>query len=364
MIYRSLLILFFLVTICPWLEAYGFTSFQDEKSLRAWFPNGSLFDAGTVDRGAIILHRFTITNPRTQPVTLKIGHPSCSCTTARLLGGKVLRPKERRIIEVGLNTSRGGERRGVVPIEISQPKINVILEIRATISNAVEILPEKVSFGQLHKGDTEYRMLRIRHITSPKKKLSIRAVEPQVNFLRVVPTGPTRMVRKISKVAAVFQQDFKVIMDTNNVPEGHFWSEIYIEELADGIRMGLINVPVKCVLLPDIRAIPSTLFVIVRTNDERKKVHRLITFEFAEGIKPVGVAEVRCTGIDDLSWTGSFHLKSEKSYRLEISFPVPRDKKFDSAIEIDFKIGDKKDFCTVTVPIRIIKMNTQKAPDN
>lgn len=125
-------------------------------------PSG--YNFGTVARGALLHHRFPMTNIYAVPLTVSAS-VSCGCVTAVPVP-QVLQPRETGALEITMDTTRfTGQKTVTVSVTVSHPQFwsTTALTIQAVCRGDVELVPAQAAFGAVPVGQSAYRDLVVRY---------------------------------------------------------------------------------------------------------------------------------------------------------------------------------------------------------
>jgi hypothetical protein len=154
-----------LLTIVPPIPAqdqptgWAAKLFRDEKGQ---IPSG--YDFKTVAKGAMLLHRFPVTNPYAVPLSIST-KVSCGCVTATP-NPQVLQPKETGYLDISMDTTRfSGQKTVNVEVNVMHPQFwsTTSLTIQAVCRGDVELAPAQAVFGAIPIGQAATRELVVRY---------------------------------------------------------------------------------------------------------------------------------------------------------------------------------------------------------
>lgn len=144
-----------------------FTAAQGSRGDDAWAT--ALFaergvDFGAVPRGAVLSHRFTLTNRTNELVNVLDVRASCGCTTGRAAANTIA-PGESTVIEAQMDT------RNFVGVKVTNLIITLVtaggrqaevrLVVRSNILSDIVLNPGTLSFGAVARGQTAQQVLTI-----------------------------------------------------------------------------------------------------------------------------------------------------------------------------------------------------------
>jgi hypothetical protein len=113
-------------------------------------------DFGSVPRGQVLTHSFSVKNNTGQTVTISNVRPSCMlCTSATALKGQ-LKPGEETAVVVRMDSGKFiGVKTVYVYVTFSEPQYEEVrLWIQANSRDDINVTPEAIAFGRIKRGDT------------------------------------------------------------------------------------------------------------------------------------------------------------------------------------------------------------------
>jgi hypothetical protein len=129
-------------------------------------PNGHNF--GTVPKGAMLQHRFPITNIYAVPLSITC-RVSCTCVTVTPMT-QILQPKESAVIDISMDTLRfNGQKEVTVTVDVrhydQRPQFwsDATLTIRGFCRGDVDLAPAQAVFGIVPVGQQGARELQVRY---------------------------------------------------------------------------------------------------------------------------------------------------------------------------------------------------------
>jgi hypothetical protein len=125
-------------------------------------PSG--YDFKSVPKGAMLQHRFPMTNPYAVPLTVTTT-VSCGCTTATPVP-QILQPRESGSLDITMDTTRfNGQKTVTVYVTVSHPQFwsTATLTIQAVCRGDVELAPAQAVFGVVPVGQSASREVVIRY---------------------------------------------------------------------------------------------------------------------------------------------------------------------------------------------------------
>jgi hypothetical protein len=125
-------------------------------------PSG--YDFKSVPKGALLQHRFPMTNPYAVPLTVTTT-VSCGCVTATPTP-QILQPRESGTLDITMDTTRfNGQKTVTVYVTVSHPQFwsTHTLTIQAVCRGDVELAPAQAVFGMVPVGQPATREVVIRY---------------------------------------------------------------------------------------------------------------------------------------------------------------------------------------------------------
>ncbi|HZR84134.1 MAG TPA: DUF1573 domain-containing protein [Candidatus Binatia bacterium] len=119
-------------------------------------------DFGTVEPGALVLHRFEIANVGDQPLDILSVKASCGCT-ASVLSDRTVYPGQSGAVELALDTSQlSGRQSKAVYVATSDPGVSEIaLVLYGEVVTDVSVEPRRVFLGRIAPGDVATSVVNV-----------------------------------------------------------------------------------------------------------------------------------------------------------------------------------------------------------
>jgi len=139
-------------------------------------------DFETVARASKQVHDFEFTNTSGSDMHISGVRVSCQCAEPKILN-KVVKPNEKGVIRVGLNTLRFvGDRKATITVSISSPQwTEVQLEIVGTVRQDIVVNPGSVDFQTVSSGSDAQRTVDINYAGSDIWKIKeVRSSNPAI----------------------------------------------------------------------------------------------------------------------------------------------------------------------------------------
>lgn len=110
-------------------------------------------DFGTVPRGPMLTHQFTVTNKTNNNVTISNVRVSCGCTSATALQAN-LAPGQSTVVVATMDTRRfSGTKSVTIYVQFSQPRFDEVrLWVQANSRDDLSISPDALAFGKIKRG--------------------------------------------------------------------------------------------------------------------------------------------------------------------------------------------------------------------
>jgi hypothetical protein len=170
------------------------------------------FDAGTVEQGAAIRHRFTIRNGGGSPLHIGGVRASCNCSAA-VVGDAAIPARQSGAIDVTLHTDdlagRSTRSFTVFSNDPAQPALR--LEVAADVAPHAVVEPRQLYLGEIARGGRSERPVQVSFPRAPRARAV--AIKPRGVIVEPRWLGPEAPLRR-----------FDVGIDAN-APTGPF-SEI------------------------------------------------------------------------------------------------------------------------------------------
>jgi hypothetical protein len=130
-------------------------------------PTGHNF--GTVPKGALLQHRFTITNIYAVPLSISC-EVSCNCVSVNPRS-QVLQPKQTGVLDITMDTMRFNTQQKTVNVNVRvqhydpRPQFwsDATLVIQGYRRDDIELMPAQASFGVVASGQQAARELQVRY---------------------------------------------------------------------------------------------------------------------------------------------------------------------------------------------------------
>jgi hypothetical protein len=126
--------------------------------------SGTTHDFGSVPRGALLHHRFTITNIYAVPLQVISTRTSCGCLTVSPPSGPI-QPRESAAIDITVDTRRfTGPKTISVYITVGPQFVSTaVLQVSANSRADVVFNPGEVSFGVTQRGQTPTQVIDVEY---------------------------------------------------------------------------------------------------------------------------------------------------------------------------------------------------------
>jgi len=177
-------------------------------------------DFGSVPRGALLLHQFTLNNPFSSNLTIGGVRTSCTCASASI-GTAELKPGESTVLAVTVDTNKYvGSRSFTVYVLVTHP---VVQELQVVVSaNSREDLtlsPGQLNFGRVDRGTVPTASVSIDYRGFHDFKIT--SVENENQFIQ-----PTLEEKVRAQGLVSYQLSAKLRADT---PVGAWHADVWLK---------------------------------------------------------------------------------------------------------------------------------------
>jgi hypothetical protein len=237
-------------------------------------------DFGSVPHGQVLTHSFVVKNTTGQTVTISHARPSCTlCTSVEVLKGQ-LRPGEETTVYVRMDSGKFfGVKTVYIYVTFTEPQYDEVrLWIQANSRDDVNLTPDTIAFGQIHRGDAPSKTISITFYGSTPSDIT--EVQGESNYIQPK-IGPAR--RNGSEVT--YDLTVKLRSDT---PVGKWYTDVWVKTNNPSIPR--VRVPLTVSIDPAI-TVNTTILTLgevkVGQSVERKLVVR--------GVKPFKITDIKGT---------------------------------------------------------------------
>lgn len=234
-------------------------------------------DFGSVPRGPMLQHVFTMRNNTTETVRISGLRVSCGCTTATA-ERTVLRPGEEAPLLVRMDTTRFlGIKSVTIYVQFDQPSNEEArLWVRANTTNNISITPETFAFGSIKRGSSPALTSRVGFVGNG----SARILSAQAESNYILPSF-RELTRSPGEV--YYEVTAKI---RNDAPIGRWFTDVWLT--LDNPNMSRVRIPLTVEIESPLSVSPSIVVlgdVRIGMEIERKIILR--------GIKPFKVTGVK-----------------------------------------------------------------------
>jgi hypothetical protein len=244
-------------------------------------------DFGSVPRGQVLTHPFTVKNNTGRTVTISGVRVSCNlCTSATALKGQ-LQPGEETAVSVRMDAGKFiGVKTVYVYVTFSEPQFDEVrLWVQANSRDDVNLTPDTVAFGRVRRGEAASRTATITFYGNVASDIT--EVQSESNYVQAKLGAPRRGGSEVS-------YDLSVTLRPDT-PVGKWYTDVWMK--TNNPSMPRVRVP----LTVDIEAPLTVNFTTLSLGEvkvgqtaERKLVVRGATPFKITAIKGTdGVIEVR-----------------------------------------------------------------------
>jgi hypothetical protein len=239
-------------------------------------------DFGSVPRGQVLTHPFTIKNNTGQTVTVSNVRVSCTlCTSATALKGQ-LRPGEETSVVVRMDSGKFfGVKTVYVYVQFGQPQLEEVrLWVQANSRDDVNVTPDTLAFGSVKRGESPSKVTTITFYGSDVLP-EITGVQSESNYVQVKVGAARRNGSEVN-----YELTARLRSDT---PVGKWYTDVWVK--TKNPSMPRVRVPLTVEIEPALTVNVTTLSlgeVKVGETAERKLVVR--------GVKPFKITAVKGAG--------------------------------------------------------------------
>lgn len=237
-------------------------------------------DFGSVPRGQVLTHPFTIKNNTGQTVTVSNVRVSCMlCTSATALKGQ-LRPGEETSVVVRMDSGKFiGAKTVYVYVQFSQPQFEEVrLWVQANSRDDVNVTPDTLAFGRSKRGESPSKTTAITFYGNVPSEII--EVQSESNYVQAKVGAARRSGSEVS-----YELTARLRSDT---PVGKWYTDVWVK--TNNPAMPRVRVPLTVEIEPPLTVNVTTLSlgeVKVGETAERKLVVR--------GVKPFRITAVKGT---------------------------------------------------------------------
>jgi hypothetical protein len=240
-------------------------------------------DFGSVPRGQVLTHPFTVKNTTGQTVTISGVRVSCNlCTSATVVKGQ-LKPGEDTAVSVRMDSGKFlGVKTVYVYVTFSEPQFDEVrLWVQANSRDDVNLTPDTLAFGQTKKGDPASKSVTVTFYGGVPADIT--EVQSESNYVQVKVGAGRRNGSELS-----YDLTARLRADT---PVGKWYTDVWVKTSNPSIPR--VRVPLTVEIEPPLTVNFTTVNlgeVKVGAAAERKLVVR--------GDRPFKITAVK--GTDDV----------------------------------------------------------------
>lgn len=229
------------------------------------FPERSI-DFGSVPRGAVLTHAFTLANQTDGPVQIVGVRASCGCTSGRITS-QMIPPGGQGVVEAVMDTTQfTGRKATKLYVKVQDRRgrrAEVTLDVAATIQSHVVVRPGVVDFGAIASGTPQQKDVRIAHAGSRNWQIQ-----------RVVTNHPSVQAELVPTRRDAEQVGYRLQVQVKpDAPAGWFRDQIRL--VTNDPRTPVVPVQVSGYVQPGVTVSPSPL-PLRPTPDRSRQVGRAI----------------------------------------------------------------------------------------
>jgi hypothetical protein len=185
------------------------------------FPDGVNHDFGTVPRGALLVHRFTITNPYAVRMDITKIDPGCNCVEASAVK-RTLEPRESTTLEVTMNAAKFTGAKAVVVRVTVGPDFVSTADVKVSAFSRADVVfnPGEAAFGAVPQGKPQEQTVDVEYAGALKWQVA----EVTVGKDQPFEATATELYRNPGKVGYRVKVTLK-----GDAPAGAFQESIYLK---------------------------------------------------------------------------------------------------------------------------------------
>jgi hypothetical protein len=290
-------------------------------------------DFGSVPRGQILTHPFTIKNNTGQTVTISGVRVSCNvCTSATVLKGQ-LQPGEETAVSVRMDAGKFlGTKTVYVYVTFSQPQYEEVrLWVQANSRDDVNLTPDTVAFGRVKRGEAASKSATITFYGGVPSDIT--EVQSESYYVQ----AKLGEARRGNGSEVSYDVNLKLRPDT---PVGKWYTDVWVK--TSNPSMPRVRVPLTVEIEPSLTVNTTTLSlgdVKVGETAERKLVVRGgAPFKITAVKGTDKVIEVKADSADSKEMhVLTVRLKGDKAGAVSRSLKVVTDLKDEGEVEFTAK---------------------------
>ena len=254
-------------------------------------------DFGKMDNSQQVEHEYVLKNVGTTQLEISNVRPSCGCTVANISERSVAPGAETRVLTRLNLQGRSGPQHKAIVVESNDPQQpQFILTLQGEAVVAVNVMPDRVIFGQLSSASTPATQVQVTGPGEPPFKI----VGIESSSTNVLATFETAEEGKTYRVN---------ISGVAPFPEGQLNANVRV--FTDHPARPVIDIPVVAMVVGDIVVAPQEL-VIAPSGDESQV--RYVLIRTAQG-QPFTITAVETP---DPSITTQVLPFGDNGYRLQV----------------------------------------------
>jgi len=223
-------------------------------------------DFGSVPRGQILTHYFSLTNNTGAAVRITSVRPSCGCTTAQALKDH-LAPGESTAVWAQMDTRRFYNTKSVtIYVQFDQPRFDEVrLWVQANSRDDVSFSPDTITFGRIKRGSTPENSVTVTFMGGGHTQVT--EVKSESNYIQAALVETRRDSGEVS-----YELKAKIRPDT---PAGKWYTDIWLR--TNNAAIPRLRVPVTVEVEAALSVSPNTIVlgqVKAGTESDRKVIIR------------------------------------------------------------------------------------------
>jgi hypothetical protein len=234
---------------------------QSRPWLEKAFPEGTTHEFGSVPRGALLAHRFQMTNIWAVPLQIVQTRTSCGCVTVTP-SSLVLQPREKATIDVAMDARRfTGPKSVSIFVQVGPQYVSTaVLQVSANCRADVVFNPSHINFGVVGRGQAPAQLIEVEYAGFLDWRVSD-VVKPADAPLDVKLDEWYRQPGRPGKMGYRLQVTLK-----SDAPAGSSKWELYLK--TNDSASPLVPVLVEATVQAPLSVVPATLnFETVKVGD-------------------------------------------------------------------------------------------------
>jgi hypothetical protein len=281
-------------------------------------------DFGSVPHGQVLTHSFVIKNTTGQTLTISGVRPSCMVCTSAYAVKSQLAPGEETTLSVRMDSGKFfGVKTVWIYVTLSGSQYEEVkLWIQANSRDDINLTPDTIAFGLIHRGDGPSKSISITFFGNVPSDIT--EVQAESNYVQPK-IGPAR--RNGSEVT--YELTVKLRPDT---PVGKWFTDVWVK--TSNPSLPKVRVPLTVSIDPAI-TVNTTILTLgevkVGQSVERKLVVR--------GVKPFKITDIK--GTDGVIEVKNNSTESREQHVLTVRLKGDKPGAIDRALKVITDIKDE-----------------------